>query len=69
MKRDMSKKAFAAALKRYNMEPCGFLGYVIVWRTSNASARVSRYNAGPRLRDQLAYLIEKQDEFRARSAA
>ena len=66
--RDMSKAQVLAALKRNGMEPCGFMGYVTVRRTETRSVQVSRYNAGKRYRDQLAYLLAEQEKANARAA-
>ena len=63
MSRDMSAAQFKAALKRNGMAP-EFAGYVKVATTANGSAlSVYARNAGPRRRDQIAYLLREQERF------
>lgn len=63
--RDMTKTAYAAALKRHGFQWYSpwmeFFGYVKI----SEKLSVHPSNAGPRLRDRLAYLIrcaEKAEE-------
>ncbi len=70
MSRDMSKAQFAAALKRHDMTPCGFMGYVTVVKyPSGGSLQVSRHNAGENRRAQLAYLLREKEKELAKDAA
>lgn len=62
--RDLTAAQFAAALKRHGFEPVGFLGY---FRLPGTRRYVSALNAGPRRRDQLAYLIRQRDRTPAES--
>ena len=54
--RDLSKTQFQAKLCKYGFKPTGFMGYVTL-PEPHSNVSVCRYNGGPRLRGQLAYLI------------
>jgi len=56
MARDMTKKQFIRELEKRGWELEGFFGYVKL-TDGDKTVSVSRYNAGDRLRTQLAYLI------------
>ncbi len=58
MARDMTKKQFDEACEKHGFKREGFLGYYKVTDTLSASI----LNAGPRRRDQLAYLINARDK-------
>lgn len=61
--RDLTRKEFEAALQRNGMCPSPFgAGYVCVYRAP--LTHVYPGNAGPYRRDQLAYLIEQQEQMR-----
>lgn len=66
--RDMTKRQFAEALKRYGMEPEGFMGYVRL-NVPGHHICVSHWNAGPNLRAKLAYLIREQERRQAEAEA
>jgi hypothetical protein len=55
--RDMSVKQYMAALERHGFEPQPF-----GWVKINKVREVHPANAGPRLRDRLAYLIKCKEE-------
>ena len=59
MTRDLTEKQFWAALRRRfpSAEPAGFLGYVRFKFPGGGNISISRLNAGPRRREQLAYLL------------
>ncbi len=63
----MTKSQFIAALNRHGAEhgaelsPVFSLGYVEMPLSNGRCVGIYRYNAGPRLRDQLAYLLREQD--------
>ena len=61
--RDMSKAQYRASLKRYGMNQT-FLGYVDI----GFGVTVHPANAGPRLRDRLAYLLSRQRHYEKRDA-
>lgn len=65
--RDMTKREFVAALKRrgFSFDVGPMSGYVIC----PSGVHVYRHNAGPRLRDQLAYLIAEDAKWKSLSAA
>lgn len=57
MNRDLTKPQFLCALKRRGMKQVPYMGgYIDVGN----GVHVYRYNAGPRLREQLRYLIQEQ---------
>ena len=62
MTKDMSKAQFATACKRYGFKPTGFLGYFDVGIAGH-NLHVCADNAGPRYRDQLAYLIQEREKW------
>lgn len=57
MVRDLSHAQLMARIKKQGWTPTGFLGYVEMPLPGGGRASVSRLNAGPRRRDQLAYLM------------
>ena len=67
--RDLTKSQFLAALKRNNMA-YDYFGYVRVQADHPRQGGLHVYagNAGPRLRDQLAYLIREQAKYLEREA-
>lgn len=59
MKRDLTQKQFEYRATKLGFKKGGWLGY---WSlVSDPSIHVSVWNAGPRRRDQLAYLIRCDD--------
>jgi len=64
MMRDMTKKQFMQALERHGMKFEGFLGYVNLGVPGKHVA-VSVHNAGPKLRDKLAYLLQQRERVEA----
>ena len=60
--RDITKRQFDAALKRYGMKPAGFMGYVEIDITGHRIG-VCKLNAGYNRRAQLAYLIKQRDKW------
>ena len=56
--RDMSKAEFDRACAKYGFKSRGFLGYYSI----GGGREVSVLNAGPRRRDQLAYLIQQRGD-------
>lgn len=71
--KDFTKKQFLAALKRNGMVPSGgpFVGFVNVTPVPGTMQGTNVYapNAGPNLRNQLAYLIREQEKSREWYAA
>ncbi len=59
MARDMTEIQFVNACSRRNFKPQGFMGYYNI----GGGRCVSVDNAGPRLRDRLAYLIRMESEW------
>jgi hypothetical protein len=59
--RDLTKQQFLAALERNGFSKPGFLGYVECKLPNGGTVSICRHNAGPRLRDQLAYLLSTRD--------
>ncbi len=57
--RDMTKAQFRNACRRRNFIPQGVMGYYNV----GGDRLVSVWNAGPRLRDRLAYLIRMESQW------
>lgn len=55
--RDMTKAQFDKELAKRGWTREGFLGYVRMPLPGGGAVNISRLNAGPRLRTQLAYLI------------
>jgi len=64
MPRDLTELQFRAALRRNGMQPVA-LGYVAVTSKSDGCCELDVYapNAGPRRRDQLAYLLRERDQY------
>lgn len=60
----MSQREFDAECKKRGFEPftCGLLGYYHM-TVKGRQVGASIFNAGPRRRDQLAYLIKVQRDF------
>jgi hypothetical protein len=58
MARDMTQKQFDEACQRHGFEPRGFMGYYRITKRVSVSIR----NAGPKRRDQLAYLLRMREE-------
>ena len=56
--RDITEAQFRAACKRHGFKSMGFMGY---FELGLGGAMASAWNAGPRRRDQLAYLIKQRD--------
>jgi hypothetical protein len=63
--RDMSKRQFDEACKRYNFIPEGFMGYYKL----PSGVNVSILNAGDNRRAQLAYLIQEWHKDQDRKAS
>jgi hypothetical protein len=66
--RDMSEKQFLAALANHGMHLEGFMGYVRL-NVPSQYICVSMFNAGPKLRQKLAYLLREQDRHIAEAEA
>src|SRR4051812_39150505 len=62
MTRDMSKREFDEACKRHGLRAEGFLGYYAFNLPTGGQCCVSKWNAGPTRREQLAYLIQQKDK-------
>lgn len=63
MSKDMSKREYLAALARYGMKSADYpfdFGYVDVGIPGH-KLHICASNAGPRRRDQLAYLLRERD--------
>jgi hypothetical protein len=67
--RDMSKAQFDKELAKRGWTREGFLGYVRMPLPGGGAINISRLNAGPRLRSQLAYLIAEFERVEDREAA
>lgn len=59
--RDITKKQFDAACKKWGFEPIGFMGYYRLPKPYD-NTLVCKFNAGKRRRAQLAYLIRSAEK-------
>lgn len=69
MTRDLTKRQFLAALERNGFRNKGIWGYVEFSIPAGGTYSICRFNAGPRLREQLAYLLRRREEIIAREAS